>query len=125
MRLLLDTHLVLWAMQDSPSLSADAREWINKADAVYVSAASLWEISIKATLGRLHVDSEHLEHQLGAAGFIQLPVTWSHASMLRNLPPLHRDPFDRMLVAQALSEPLRLLTHDAALTGYSDLVTLV
>lgn len=125
MRLLLDTHLVLWAMQDAPALSAAARDWLDRAEVVYVSAASLWEISIKAGLGRLDIDSEQLEKNLSAAGFQQLAISWNHATQLRKLPPLHRDPFDRMLVAQAMSEPLRLLTHDAALAAYTDLVTLV
>jgi len=124
-RLLLDTHLVLWAMQNSRALSAAAREHLRKADAVFVSAVSLWEIAIKADLGKLEVDSARLEQKLAEAGFQQLPISWSHALKLRELPPLHRDPFDRMLVAQAMSEPLRLLTHDSALTVYSDLVTLV
>ncbi len=125
MRLLLDTHLVLWAMQDARALSAAARRYLREADAVFVSAASLWEIAIKSGLGKLEVNSVRLEQTLNEAGFQQLPVHWSHALKLRELPPLHRDPFDRMLVAQALTEPLRLLTHDAALVAYSDLVTLV
>jgi PIN domain nuclease of toxin-antitoxin system len=123
MRLLLDTHVVLWAMENSRALSAAAREHLRKAEAVFVSAASLWEIAIKAALGKLEVDSERLERSLVESGFQQLPVTWSHTVQLRTLPPLHRDPFDRMLIAQAISEPLRLLTHDAALARYSDLVT--
>lgn len=125
MRLLLDTHLVLWAMQNSRALSAAAREHLRKADAVFVSAVSLWEIAIKADLGKLEVDVERLEQKLTEAGFQQLPISWAHALKLRELPPLHRDPFDRLLVAQAMSEPLRLLTHDSALAAYSDLVTLV
>ena len=125
MRLLLDTHLVLWAMQDSRALSAAARRHLREADAVFVSAASLWEIAIKAGLGKLEVDCARLEQKLTDAGFQQLPVHWGHALKLRELPPLHRDPFDRMLVAQAMTEPLRLLTHDSALAAYSDLVTLV
>lgn len=125
MRLLLDTHLMLWSMQDSRSLSAAAREQLRKADVVFVSAASLWEVAIKVGLGKLEVDTTLLEQKLADAGFQQLPVSWSHALKLRDLPPLHRDPFDRMLVAQAMTEPLRLLTHDAALADYSDLVTLV
>lgn len=125
MRLLLDTHLVLWAMQDSRALSKSARDYLHKADAVYVSAVSLWEIAIKADLGKLQVDVEVLEQKLAEAGFQQLAVSWSHSLKLRGLAPLHRDPFDRMLIAQAMSEPLRLLTHDVALVAYSDLVTRV
>ncbi|MFZ2234995.1 MAG: type II toxin-antitoxin system VapC family toxin [Dokdonella sp.] len=125
MRLLLDTHVVLWAMVDSKTLSPQARALISEADAVYVSTVSLWEISIKAALGKLDLDCDVLVQRLEDAGFLPLQVTWAHAVNLRHLPPLHRDPFDRMLVAQALCEPLRLLTADSALTGYSELVTLI
>jgi PIN domain nuclease of toxin-antitoxin system len=123
--LLLDTHLVLWAMQDSPRLSASARRFLREADAVHVSAASIWEIAIKAGLGKLSIDVDDLEAKLEQAGFLPLPITCRHAAQLRALPEHHRDPFDRMLIAQATCEPLRLLTHDAALRAYSDLVTLV
>jgi PIN domain nuclease of toxin-antitoxin system len=112
-------------MQDSRSLSAQARKQMRAAEAVYVSAASLWEVAIKATLGKLTIDSDDLEEKLGEAGFLPLPISWQHAVQLRKLPMRHRDPFDRMLIAQAISEPLHLLTHDSALTAYSDLVTLV
>ena len=125
MRLLLDTHLVLWAMQDSRLLSTQARKQMRAAEAVYVSAASLWEVAIKATIGKLTIDSDEFEEKLGEAGFLPLPISWQHAVQLRKLPMRHRDPFDRMLIAQAISEPLHLLTHDSALTAYSDLVTLV
>jgi PIN domain nuclease of toxin-antitoxin system len=124
-KLLLDTHLVLWAMQDSKQLSATARKQIRAAEANYVSAASLWEIAIKASLGKLAVDSDALEEQLDVAGFQPLPITWQHTTRVRKLPMHHRDPFDRMLIAQAISEPLRLLTHDEGLSVYSDLVTVV
>lgn len=112
-------------MSDSTTLSQQARTLMADADGVYVSAVSLWEISIKAALGKLDVDCNKLEHQLVASGFLPLPITWAHSIKLRQLPLLHRDPFDRMLVAQALCEPLRLLTADSTLTGYSELVTLV
>ncbi|HJT96801.1 MAG TPA: type II toxin-antitoxin system VapC family toxin [Rhodanobacteraceae bacterium] len=125
MKLLLDTHLVLWAMQDSKQLSTAARRQIRAAEANYVSAASLWEIAIKASLGKLEIDSDLLEEQLDAAGFQPLPITWRHTADVRKLPMHHRDPFDRMLVAQAMSEPLRLLTHDAGLAAYTDLVMVV
>ena len=125
MRFLLDTHLVLWAMQDSKQLSAAARKQIRAAEANYVSAASLWEIAIKASLGKIDVDGGLLEERLGVAGFQPLPMTWQHATQVRKLPMHHRDPFDRILVAQAVCEPLRLLTHDEGLRVYSDLVTVV
>jgi PIN domain nuclease of toxin-antitoxin system len=124
-KLLLDTHILLWTMQDSRRLSALARKRIAAADATYVSAASLWEIAIKAQLGKLSIDSEVLEEQLALSGLQPLPITWQHTVQVRKLPMLHRDPFDRMLVAQAMSEPLRLLTHDQGLRAYSDLVMVV
>ena len=125
MKVLLDTHVVLWAMQDSKQLSTAARKYIRSAEATYVSAASLWEIAIKASLGKLSVDSDVLEEQLELAGLQPLSISWQHTVQVRKLPMHHRDPFDRMLVAQAMSEPLRLLTHDARLRVYSDLVTVV
>lgn len=112
-------------MQDSKLLSAAARKYLRAAEAVHVSAASLWEIAIKASLGKLAVDSDLLEEELATAGFQPLPITWQHTVRVRKLPMHHRDPFDRMLIAQAVSEPLHLLTHDAALSRYSDLVTIV
>ena len=125
MKVLLDTHVLLWAMQDSRQLSTLARKRIGAAEAAYVSAASLWEIAIKAQLGKLSLDSEVLEEQLALSGLQRLPVTWQHTVQVRKLPMHHRDPFDRMLVAQAMSEPLRLLTHDKGLRVYSDLVMVV
>ena len=125
MKLLLDTHIVLWVLRDARELKAGARSMIGQAEAVFVSAASWWEVSIKAAAGKLPVEPERLQAQALAAGFEPLPVTWTHALAVHGLPALHRDPFDRMLVAQAISEPLHLLTHDAALAAYSDLVTVV
>jgi PIN domain nuclease of toxin-antitoxin system len=125
MRLLLDTHVLLWVMADDPALSATARATISRAELVYASAVSLWEVGIKAGLGKLKIDQDRLLEQLHAAGFEPLPVTWEHAAAMRHLPDLHRDPFDRMLVAQAMSEPLRLLTADKVLAGYSELVMMV
>jgi PIN domain nuclease of toxin-antitoxin system len=124
-RLLLDTHIVLWVLRDARELKAGARSMIGHAEAVFVSAASWWEVSIKAAAGKLPVEPERLQAQALAAGFEPLPVTWTHALAVHGLPPLHRDPFDRMLIAQAISEPLHLLTLDAALAAYSDLVTVV
>ena len=117
---------MLWAMTDDPRLSGAAREQMQAADAVYVSAASLWEIAIKAGLGKIEVEIAALTRQLHLAGFQELPVTWHHTLKLSALPSHHQDPFDRLLIAQALSEPLRLLTADRQLPAYSsDLVTLV
>lgn len=125
MRILLDTHIYLWWLQDNPKLSVLARKIIINADEVYVSSASLWEASIKISLGKLDANISDLEAQITQSGFIELPVSTKHVLQLALLPALHRDPFDRILVAQAMHEPLRLLTSDAQLTDYSNLVNLV
>lgn len=125
MRLLIDTHIALWLMRDAPELNAAARNIIKSADEVFFSSASMWEAAIKASVGKLPLDPVRFEEQLLLAGIQPLAVTWAHCLKLRELPPHHRDPFDRMLIAQALSEPLHLLTHDAALAAYGDLILLV
>jgi PIN domain nuclease of toxin-antitoxin system len=117
---------MLWAMTDDRRLSIAARDMMQGADAVYISAASLWEIAIKAGLGKIEVEVAELTRQLHLAGFQELPVTWQHTLKVGSLPNHHKDPFDRLLIAQTLSEPLRFLTADAQLPAYSsDLVTLV
>jgi PIN domain nuclease of toxin-antitoxin system len=125
MRLLLDTCLLLWVVTDSPKLTAERREVIEDADEVYVSAASLWETAIKAGLGKLPVEMPQLAAAVEASGFLKLYVTAEHAAFVAQLPHHHRDPFDRLLIAQAITEPLVLLTADAQLAQYTDLVRLV
>lgn len=125
MRLLLDTHVFLWAVADSRKLNAAARRLIQEADEVRVSAASIWEIAIKAGLGKLSGDADQLAAAVEDSGFAELPVTSRHAAMVARLPPHHGDPFDRLLVAQALAEPLILLTADRTLARYSDLVRVI
>jgi PIN domain nuclease of toxin-antitoxin system len=125
MRLLLDTHIFLWAVAGSPLLKAAARRAIQSADQVYVSAASIWEVAIKARLGKIKADPEALVAAIEASGFVELPVRAAHAAGVARLPPHHQDPFDRLLVAQAIAEPLKLLTADAALARYSNIVMLV
>jgi PIN domain nuclease of toxin-antitoxin system len=125
MRLLLDTHIFLWAVAGSPRLKAKTRRLIEEADAVYVSAASIWEIAIKSQLGKLSADPHELAAAISASGFLELPISSDHAAGVTQLAPHHNDPFDRLLIAQALAEPLRLLTSDEALARYSDLVLLV
>jgi len=120
-RVLLDTHLLLWAMSEPKRLPAAARRRIAAAD-VFVSAASIWEVSIKVALGKLEVSPEELLAEIEPAGFQMLPVTGEHAAAVARLPPLHRDPFDRILIAQAKTEPLVLLTNDAELSKYGDFV---
>ncbi len=125
MNLLLDTHFLLWIANGDTRLTPKAKKVISAADAVYMSAASLWEISIKVGIGKLNVDIEALADCLVTAGLVELPVTIAHSKTLKTLPNHHRDPFDRMLVAQAMTEPMHLLTVDAALVAYGPWVKLV
>jgi PIN domain nuclease of toxin-antitoxin system len=122
MRVLLDTHVFLWAVADSRKLRADARSRIRAAEAVFVSAASIWEIAIKAKLGKLDADPEQLAGAIEGSGFTELPVRAVHAARLSRLASHHQDPFDRLLVAQAMTEPLILLTADRNLSAYGEWV---
>lgn len=118
MRILLDTHVVLWALADSPRLSARARSLLADADnECWVSSASVWEVAIKAALGRIGEDFslDRLEQGIESAGFRTLDVTVRHAVAIGQVDVPHADPFDRLLVAQCEVETLRLLTADAVL----------
>jgi PIN domain nuclease of toxin-antitoxin system len=126
--LLLDTHVALWAVADSPRLSAQARSLIlDPGNSVHVSTASVWEITIKHMLGKgnMPVSGTQAAAWFSAAGYVELPIVNAHIALLETLAPHHADPFDRLLVAQALAEPLRLLTHDDKLAPYSDSIILV
>lgn len=125
MKLLLDTHVFLWFLADSPKLTKKARAKILAADDVFVSAASIWEATIKSALGKLDAVPEDLVEGIEASGFLELPVRARHAARVNRLSREHRDPFDRLLLAQAIDEPLRLLTADDALVPYSELVELI
>ena len=121
MKLLLDTQLLLWASGQPEKLSASARRLLNDPrNELCFSAASLWEIAIKATLGRedFRVEPRLLRRGLLDNGYLEIPVTSQHAVSIDGLPVLHKDPFDRLLVAQALSEGITLLTSDAQLAQY-------
>lgn len=118
MRVLLDTHVFLWAVSGNPRLSSSARAKISAAQSVHVSAASIWEVAIKAKLGKIDGDPEVLASSIEASGFHELPVTARHAAAVAALPLHHADPFDRLLLAQAFTEPLHLLTLDRALLAY-------
>ncbi|TMA93143.1 MAG: type II toxin-antitoxin system VapC family toxin [Deltaproteobacteria bacterium] len=121
MRLLLDTHLLLWAAARSARLPREARELLqDDSNDVYYSAASIWEIAIKSSLRRkdFRVDLTQLLATLPEMGLVELPVTAAHAAGVTRLPPIHRDPFDRLLIAQSIVEPLTLLTNDALLDRY-------
>ncbi|WP_090434758.1 type II toxin-antitoxin system VapC family toxin [Duganella sp. CF458] len=125
MNLLLDTHVALWAIADSPKLSKTARDLITSPKAVvWISTATVWEIAIKHALGRgdMPVSSSDAVRYFREAGFRFLAIEAEHAIAVERLAPIHHDPFDRMLVAQALFEPMRLITHGPLLARYSDLV---
>ena len=122
MRLLLDTHILIWFMANNPRLSPQARSLIVNASAVYVSSASIWEIAIKWRIGKIEEDPEIIVEKMEPAGLIELQVANRHAVASARLPRLHRDPFDRLLIAQAITEPLHLLTADPHLAAYSELV---
>ena len=125
MRILLDTHVFLWWLNDDKKLSLQGRQLIISATEVYVSSASIWEAAIKAGIGKLEVDIDQLVVEIKGSGFKELPISAVHAAMVKNLPEVHRDPFDRILVAQALAEPLRLITSDGILKSYPALVEVI
>lgn len=125
MRLLLDTHIYIWAVMDHQKLTESIRTLILEADDVFVSSASIWEIAIKARLGKLEANIDLLVAEITASGFKALPIHVTHAAMVRQLPDIHRDPFDRILIAQAQCEPLQLLTSDRELAQYSELIITV
>lgn len=116
-RLLLDTHVFLWWRSDVGRMREAARNGIAAAEAVFVSVASAWEAAIKISLGRLELPSR-FETGVVDSGFAKLPITFAHAEAVATLPQHHRDPFDRLLVAQAASENLTLVTHDQKIGAY-------
>ena len=122
MRLLLDTHIYLWLNADDPKLTKQARKRIDEAQEVFVSSVVLWELALKISRGDLTADLEELRSALYSNAFTILPITVEHACAAATLPWHHKDPFDRMLVAQAITEPLRLMTADHQLEPYSDLI---
>ncbi|MEO7151848.1 MAG: type II toxin-antitoxin system VapC family toxin, partial [Burkholderiaceae bacterium] len=124
MRLLLDTHVLLWAMLGSPVLGKAASALLaSKEHDIYFSAVNVLEIAIKAGLGRpdFTADAQAVATNAAAAGFLPLPVAVAHAANLRLLPALHKDPFDRLLLSQAQIEGMTLLSRDAAVLGYGAL----
>ena len=125
MNLLLDTHIYLWWLIDSPALPQRAHRMIEEADQVFVSVVSIWEAGIKWRAGTLPVAPQVLVEGMNQNALSALPMNMAHTLQLTQLPDHHRDPFDRMLVAQAMVEPLVLLTSDRALADYGDLVRLV
>lgn len=126
MRLLLDTHVAIWALVSPALIPAVIADLIADEDnEIYISAASIWEIGIKFALGKPSAppfSAKDAISYFAEAGFLSLPVTAAHAAAVENLPPLHTDPFDRLLVAQAITEPLRLISHDAKVAAYGSMV---
>ena len=116
-RLLLDTHAFLWWRGAPSRLGPVARHAIAEAEAVYVSMASAWESTIKVSIGKLRLDAR-FEDGISESGFRPLPIEFSHLDHLAALPLLHRDPFDRMLIAQALANSLTILTDDRRIARY-------
>ncbi len=116
-RLLLDTHALLWFVANDAALSASARTLIEEAEEVFVSVASAWEAAIKVSLGKLTLDAPSpqafFEDEMRANGFVYLPIAPAHVFHAAALPPVHRDPFDRLLVAQTMDEGLSLVTRES------------
>ena len=120
MKLILDTHVLLWWLDDPKLLSKNAQHALSDLNSeVFVSSAVLWEIAIKHGLGKLSVSADAVAAALATTGFQPLPITFSHAIAAGALPLHHRDPFDRMLIAQAIEESSYLVTRDASISRYS------
>jgi PIN domain nuclease of toxin-antitoxin system len=118
--LLLDTHAFLWWLKDDPKLGEAPRIAISDPESsVWVSAATIWEIAIKRALGKLQVDIDDLAEEIGASGFLELPISARHSVIAGGLPRHHDDPFDRMLIAQAQNEDLTIITRDSVFQSYA------
>lgn len=126
MQLLLDTNVLLWAMSNDKRLARDTAKLIlDPQNRVIVSAVSFWEVSVKKSLGKISISLEDLKNNVEECQFDLLPITDEHCIKLSDLPQLHRDPFDRMLVTQSKLEPAILLTGDSFLASYGDFVVVV
>lgn len=122
MRLLLDTNALLWAMANSPRIDPVRDMLLADENEVFVSTVSWWEIAIKTRIGKLAASVPELRATARESGFAELPLLGSHAELLATLPRHHNDPFDHMIVAQAMAEPMRLITGDGVLSRYTPLV---
>ncbi len=122
MKLLIDTQILLWSLMEPKKMSSMGRELVSAPEnTVFLSAVSMWEIRIKESIGKLELPLKFAE-QVAALGFEDLPLTTQQTEILRGLPLLHRDPFDRILVAQAKAEGLKLLSADSRLADYGEFV---
>ena len=118
MNVLLDTHIVLWWLNDDSKLIDTHKEIITNTDNLcYVSAVTIWEISIKSKLGKLKISNNYID-ELKKEGFLELQISWIHSNQVTKLPPIHTDPFDRLLIAQTQIEKLILLTVDDYIKKY-------
>ena len=118
MNLLLDTHVLIWALENNPTLSKPARNAIiNGKNMVFISPASIWEINIKKAIGKLE-SPDNLLKEIEIHRFTELTINFQHAELAGKLPDIHKDPFDRMLISQAILEKLTLVTRDSLVTQY-------
>lgn len=118
MNLLLDTHVLIWALENNPTLSKSARNAIiNGKNMVFISPASIWEINIKKAIGKLE-SPDNLLKEIKIHRFTELTINFQHAELAGKLPDIHKDPFDRMLISQAILEKLTLVTRDSLVTQY-------
>jgi PIN domain nuclease of toxin-antitoxin system len=124
-RLLLDTNIVVWLAEDNPRIAGIKTLLFSGDSEIFVSAVSWWEIAIKIRTGKLRTDLRELRSNAEQYGFQELPVSGLYTEAFLELPGLHRDPFDHMLLAQAITEPMRLITGDALLADYSSLVMVI
>ncbi|MDR1241946.1 MAG: type II toxin-antitoxin system VapC family toxin [Deltaproteobacteria bacterium] len=122
MRILLDTNALLWALANAPRIAPVKELLLDDGNEVFVSTVSWWEIAIKTRIGKLNASLPELRATALESGFLELPLLGSHAEMLATIPRHHNDPFDHMLVAQAMAEPMRLITGDNVLSQYTALV---
>ena len=118
---LIDTHIMIWFMFDDSKLSTEALKTIKSADTVYVSIASLWEIAIKQSLGKLDIDLsiEDLAKECDKVGISIMPIEARHLDKIKELPQIHGDPFDRLIIAQAVTEGMGLVTKDEKIVQYN------
>ncbi len=127
MRILLDTHILLWCLDDVKRLPEEAKRQILAADEIYASVVNIWEVAIKISIGKikLSVDLRHFVQEITRSGFRILDIKPDHPLRLAELENIHRDPFDRMLVAQSISEPLHLMTCDTLVAKYKSNIILI